>query len=112
MKKLLIVLFGITLLTACSRENLPFDLFAQCLTDKGVKMYGSDSCPHCMEQKKRFKGSFDLVTYIECNQDPETCKKEEITGYPTWEFDGKKNPGTKSLSELAELSGCDLRPAS
>lgn len=108
MKKVLAVLFGVSLLAGCSREAAPFDQFAQCLTDKGVKMYGADTCPHCQEQKKSFKGSFDKVNYVECNSNPQECQKAEIMAYPTWEINGNKTEGRKSLSELAELSGCPL----
>jgi len=108
MKKFLVLFFGITLLSGCSREAAPYDLFAQCLTDKGVKMYGSDTCPHCQEQKKAFKGSFDKVNYVECNRNPKECQDAEIMAYPTWEIGGKKTEGRKSLSELAELAGCPL----
>jgi len=32
-----------------------YDEFAQCLTDKGVKMYGAYWCPHCQAQKALFE---------------------------------------------------------
>jgi glutaredoxin len=108
MKKFFLVLIGASLLSACSKEAMPYDQFAMCLKEKGVKMYGADTCPHCQEQKKLFKGSFGYVDYIECNQNPQECQKQEIQAYPTWEIDGKKVTGRKSLSELAELSGCSL----
>lgn len=111
MKKFFVLLIGVSLLSACSKEAMPYDQFAQCMTAKGVKMYGADTCPHCQEQKKLFKGSFGYVNYIECNRDPQECQKNEIQAYPTWEIDGKKTQGRKSLSELSELSGCALTAA-
>ncbi len=100
-------------LTACgAREAAPFDSFAQCLTDKEVVMYGADTCPHCQQQKKSFKGSFDFVTFVECNTDPKACQDAGIKAYPTWDINGEKTEGRKSLSELAELSGCELAPVS
>ena len=111
MKKLIAVSFVLTLMvTACgNREAAPFDTLAQCLSEKGFTMYGSDSCPHCQQQKKLFKGSFDLVNYVECNQNPTACNDAGVTAYPTWSVDGQVYVGRKSMSELAELSGCPLR---
>lgn len=113
MKKIVVLFVMATILTSCKSlfERTPgeFDVLAKCLTEKGIIMYGADTCPHCQEQKKRFRGSFDLVKYIECRRDPDVCKKMEIEGYPTWIFpDGKKVMGAQSLSELSELSGCAL----
>jgi len=108
MKKFLVLMFAATLLSACNREAAPYDAFAQCLSNKGIKMYGADTCPHCQEQKKAFKGSFDMVNYVECNRNPQECQAAEIKAYPTWEIDGVRTEGRKSLSELSELSGCPL----
>lgn len=110
MKKSLLLLSALTLvLTGCARSEGTFDQLAQCMTDKGVIMYGADTCPHCQEQKKSFKGSFDLINYVECRQNPQACEDAGITGYPTWSIDGEQYSGRKSLSELAELSGCTLK---
>lgn len=103
------MLFAASLLSACNTASGgPYDVFAQCMTAKGVKMYGADTCPHCQEQKKSFKGSFEKINYIECNRNPQECQKAGIKAYPTWEIDGNKTEGRKSLSELSELSGCSL----
>lgn len=111
MKKLVAVGFAFSLLlTACgAREAAPFDTLAQCLTDKGFKMYGADTCPHCQQQKKLFKGSFDLIDYVECNQNPTACEEAGISAYPTWMVDDQAYVGRKSMSELAELADCSLR---
>ena len=108
MKKLLVAFISLTLLSACTRTEAVFDDFAQCLTDKGIVMWGANSCPHCKAQKADFKGSFDLVTYVDCDQEIQRCIEEGIEGYPTWEIDGKRIAGKKSLSELSELTGCPL----
>lgn len=113
MKKILTVLFLSIVLTGCNSSVTgnspgPYDQFAQCLTDKGVKMYGADTCTHCKAQKAAFKGSFGKVTYIECARDPEACKKANVTSYPTWDYDGKRKTGETSLSALSEFSGCQL----
>jgi hypothetical protein len=99
----------------------PYDDFAQCLTDQGVKMYGAWWCSHCADQKKLFGSAFERVTYVECSTggtksfNVPACQEVgigETYGTPLWSFsDGTFLPGTRSLAELSEASGCSL-PAS
>lgn len=93
-----------------------YDAFAQCLTDKGVAMYGAYWCPHCQNQKKLFGKSFTKVTYIECalpgnpRGQVQQCLDAKIESYPTWEFaDKTRVTGEMTLGQLAEKSGCALR---
>ncbi|MEY4744181.1 MAG: hypothetical protein RL272_126 [Candidatus Parcubacteria bacterium] len=86
---------------------------AQCLTDKGVKMYGAYWCPHCQAQKKAFGAAFKKVTYVECaipgdpRSQTQECKDAKIEGYPTWVFpDGTRQSGEVSMAGLAEKAGC------
>jgi hypothetical protein len=86
---------------------------AQCLTDKGVKMYGAYWCPHCQAQKKQFGDAFKKVTYVECaipgdsRGQTQACKDQNIEGYPTWIFqDGSRVSGEQTFETLAEKSGC------
>jgi len=102
----------------CTSSSVPkgtYDAFAQCLTDKGAKMYGAYWCTHCKDQKEMFADSVSKITYIECAQpgDPNSvtqqCKEAGVEGYPTWIFaDGSKLTGTQALSALAEKTGCTL----
>src|SRR5512143_3304835 len=49
------------------RKAHQYDGFAQCLKDRGVRMYGAWWCPHCQEQKEKFgEASFKLAPYVEC----------------------------------------------
>lgn len=85
--------------------------FAKCLADKGAKFYGAFWCSWCDQEKKLFSEAAQYLPYIECS-DQETremlpvCQAAGITNFPTWEFNGEKSPGFKTLEELAELSGC------
>ena len=88
-----------------SQENL--DKFAQCLTEKGIKMYGSIYCSHCKAQKDLFGTSFQYINYTECTENPNVCI--DLVGVPAWEINGKITYGTQSLQKLAELSGCKLQ---
>ena len=83
------------------------------MTEKGVKMYGADWCPHCKEQKLLFGSSFSEVNYIECALEGggqrEVCNFAGITSYPTWVFeDGTREVGKLSLEDLSLRSGCLL----
>lgn len=90
-----------------------YDAFAQCLAEKGVKMYGASWCGHCTNQKLAFGESWQYVDYVECStsgggQAPE-CAAAGIRGYPTWVFPGgEKLSGERSFEELSQKSGCEL----
>ncbi len=86
--------------------------FAQCLTDKDVTFFGAFWCPHCQEQKKLFGQFLSKVKYVECsmpdgNSQTQTCKDQNITSYPTWQFaDGSRVTGEQSLEALATKASC------
>lgn len=96
-------------------EYGPFGSFAQCLTDKEVKMYGTYWCPACQIQKNLFGRGWDKISYIECS-DPGSrarnarCINENITSYPTWEFsDGSRQVvDNLTFDLLSKKSGCPL----
>jgi len=83
-----------------------YDSFAQCLTKKGAKMYGSKSCNYCSKQKAMFADSFQYVDYVECAEQQELC--QGLTGVPAWEIKGKLYYGVQELDELSELTGCSI----
>jgi glutaredoxin len=85
-----------------------YDSFAQCLTDKGIVMYGTDWCPHCKNQKKLFGKSFDYVNYVNCDLFKDACNVAGVTGYPTWKIENQNYPGTQALQKLSLLSDCPL----
>ena len=114
MKKIILML-GVLLmifLVGCSRSTKSgsgeLDSFAQCLTEKGVKMYGTEWCSHCKNQKAAFGSSFQYVDYVDCDRSKQVCDSAEITGYPTWIIEGQNYPGEQQLNKLASLSGCEL----
>jgi hypothetical protein len=93
------------------------DAFARCLTDRGVKMYGAWWCPHCVEQKEKFAGSFEYAPYVECGikgdiqGQSQVCKDEKLQHYPTWQFPptGERVDRVFSLEELSDRTGCPLQ---
>jgi len=109
----IVIIFLGTLWYNNSAKGGDFDVFAQCLTDKGIKMYGAFWCPHCMNQKAAFGKSWKKVKYIECSNPNRSqmkiCNDAGIEGYPTWEFeDGSRRSGFIPLEVLANISGCSL----
>ncbi|MFA6256465.1 MAG: hypothetical protein WC606_04745 [Candidatus Absconditabacterales bacterium] len=110
MKK--IALMGImagVFFAGCAQQTQPknLDTFAQCLTAKGVIMYGSATCGHCLNQKSLFGESFQYVTYVECTKEPQRCSN--LQGVPTREISsGVYLEGEQSLSTLASKTNCTL----
>ncbi len=95
-----------------ARSSNPDNIeLAKHLTSIGAKMYGAFWCTHCNDQKQMFgREAVEKLTYIECdpqgkNPQVAVCQAAGITGYPTWEINGKMYSGTHSLAELARLSG-------
>ncbi len=85
---------------------------AQHLTSIGARMFGAYWCPHCHDQKQLFgQQAVSQFTYVECAPDgaksqTDLCKATEgLTGYPTWEVNGKFYSGTQTLDQLAAASG-------
>jgi hypothetical protein len=95
------------------REPSDPDAFAQCLTDKGAKMYGASWCSHCNNQKESFGDSWEHIDYVECSSPLggmlAECGEAGIRGYPTWVFPGdEKVPGELSFEDLSAYSGCPM----
>ena len=118
MKKAIFLFLAIIFIAGCLNITPPqddngdddgnYDLLAQCLTEKGVKMYGAEWCGHCQNQKKAFGSSFQYVNYVDCDKDRDACVEAGVQGYPTWVIDGQSYPGEQDLSDLAAISGCSL----
>jgi len=94
-------------LYACTPDKT-YDNFAQCLTDEGAVMYGTEWCSHCQNQKKAFRDSFKYIDFVDCDKQKSVCGEAGIEGYPTWKINGQNYPGEKELDALASLSGCSL----
>lgn len=86
---------------------------AKHLKSIGAKMYSAYWCPHCHDQKQLFgRQAVQDLPYVECdpagqNSQTAVCqaKSDQVTGYPTWEINGKFYNGTQSLEQLADASG-------
>ncbi len=95
-------------------DNTNTGNFAECLTDRGVKMYGAYWCPHCQNQKNMFGSDWENVNYIECSLperagQTEECRNAGIKAYPTWEFqDGTRLESELTFKQLSAYTGCSL----
>lgn len=105
------IIFGVVVKSAPSS----YDSFAQCLTEKDVKMYGAYWCAHCQNQKELFGNAFRYISYEECATPgapkvmTATCEIAGVKGYPTWKNSaGEIIAGEQTLENLAEFSGCKL----
>ncbi|MBI4043353.1 MAG: hypothetical protein HY393_00920 [Candidatus Diapherotrites archaeon] len=111
---LVLGVFGWLFFTGAFDPPGQYDSFAQCLSAKGVKMYGAYWCSHCKSQKELFGGSWKYVNYIECalpgnGGQNAVCQNAGIQSYPTWEFgDGTRADGELSLQKLADKTACAL----
>lgn len=75
-------------------------------------MYGTNTCPSCVNQKQIFGDSFRYVNFINCDENLSLCKSKNITGYPTWEFaSGEKYSGVIPLEFFASKTGCGQKAA-
>lgn len=96
------------------QEN--YDALAQCMTEKGVVMYGSFRCSVCARTRAMFGDSFQYVKEIEChpqgkNAQTALCLSKKIEGTPTWVLEKdsaeiKRAVGFLSIDELRQFSGC------
>jgi hypothetical protein len=91
---------------------------AQCLSEKGVVMYGSFTCSACRAQRKMFGPAFSHIKEIECNPNApnthvERCMKKKIQKTPTWimgkgDEEIKRIEGYQLPNDLASFAGCKL----
>ena len=82
--------------------------FAQCLTEKGAVLYGTDWCNYTGKQKEMFRDDFQYITYVDCDQKADECTAAGITGYPTWVINGKQYQEPQDLKSLSKISGCKI----
>jgi hypothetical protein len=111
---LLVVVVGAAYYLITKKSSGRLDGFAQCLTSKGVKMYGAFWCPHCEEQKELFGSAFDYAPYVECGvegsrAEQKVCTDAGIKNFPTWVFsDGSRVEGKLQMVALRDKTGCPL----
>jgi hypothetical protein len=89
---------------------------AKCMTQKGIKLYTSRTCPHCTTQKEMFKDGLEYLSNTDCLKPDgsgwsDVCTVAGIEAVPTWIFvNADKVTGTTALNILAEKAGCEYNP--
>jgi uncharacterized membrane protein len=89
---------------------------AQCLTENGVAMYGSFTCPKCKKQARSFGDAYPFVDYVECHPqgpdaEPERCVALDIVRTPTWVqirdgVEERRFEGAHPPEKIGEFFGC------
>lgn len=102
---LIILIIGTTWGIMSFKEKInPDDDLLQCIASKNTTLYVSKTCSHCAEQKKILGEGVKYLNMIDCFDKPLECIG--ILGVPTWEIQGEKYPGVRSIEELKEISDC------
>ena len=123
---ILVIIFVVASIAAIRYANRPsaagvdpkiIAQLADCLSQKGAKMYGTYWCPHCQAQKKLFGAAFSKINYVECSpqgnprEQTQACKDAGIMSYPTWVFpNGDRTSGEIAFKDLADKAGCPFGP--
>ncbi len=79
---------------------------AECLSEKGAVMYGTEWCGYCQRQKAMFGDDFEQINFVDCDSEQEKCTEAGVRGFPTWEIGGELYPGLQELNKLKDLAGC------
>jgi len=103
----LIIIFGIEYYLLFFYHSGTYNTFSRCLTEKGVVMYGTETCFHCKNQRAKFGDSFKYINYTDCDKNRELCIEKNILAFPTWVFanDGVLQ-GEQPFEILGNISGC------
>ncbi len=108
---LLIILSGIYLIDQQGNGSLNGESnFISCLQENGVIVYGSPTCPYCVQLVSEYDGYDDFhKIYVNCNEDSERCSNEMLTdGVPETQIKGELLQEWASPDVLAEKTGCQI----
>lgn len=95
--------------TMTAEDLSALESLAECLTENNLRMYGTEWCGHCKNQKAMFGDAFAKVNYTDCDKDKPACVAAGIQGFPTWvDASGNQYPGTRELIDLASYAGCEF----
>lgn len=113
MKKILVILiliiFVVIFLIFSQSRNSAQKQFIQCLANAGVVIYGSQTCPACMQLVEQL-GGYDVIDaiYVECSSEGERCSSEMQTNYvPEIQIRGELYTDIRSLEKIGEAAGCE-----
>ncbi len=85
------------------------------LSKRGAVFYGAWWCPACTAQKSLFgREGAALLPYVECDRDEtgrQRCLAAKVRAFPTWDLNGQRLEGVRSVEELSQWSNSAPAPA-
>ncbi len=81
----------------------------ECLEKENFIIYGSATCPYCLELVDMF-GGYEKIDpiYVECTEEQEVCQENNITSVPAIFIDNQPYQGERSIKAFAEAVNCQL----
>ena len=71
------------------------------LKDGGWVFYGREGCPWCTKQKVELGDLMASITYVDCGENPEECKKAKVEGVPFFSNGSVSFSGFHKKEDLA-----------
>jgi hypothetical protein len=79
--------------------------FAQCLSDKGVIIFGSSSDQTTLVQLQML-GEFSGLVFFDCAKNPELCQQVGVQSVPATVYENQSYTGLQTKSFYEGLTGC------
>ncbi len=91
-------------------SEVPSAEFISCLVDSGIVIYGSKTCPACVDLVTTF-GGYDAVEdlFVFCSDAGKRCELEMQTNFvPEIQMNGELAEINRNLADFAEITNCEL----
>ena len=91
-------------------ESKDLKEFNECLAENGMVIYGSRTCPACIELIETL-GGYEAAkpVYIECTEERQICQKETKTNYvPEIQINREIYDGQRTQQGFSEATGCHV----
>lgn len=91
-------------------ELSDIDSLVLCMKDAGVVIFGSVTCPYCVQLVEAF-GGYDVIApiYVECSQEGLRCQSEMIgRGVPEIQISGEMYRGSRNPQDIGRAVGCEI----
>ena len=88
-------------------EKGDIESLINCLKTKNFTIYGSKTCPYCLDLVNLF-GGYEKVApiYVECSDQKEICQEKDIALVPTILINDEVYEGEKTLQAFASRTQC------
>jgi len=107
---IVLAIIALTIYVLSIKPPTAGEQFAKCVAEKAT-LYVQTGCFACAKQEELFGENLQHLTKINCAINPQECINNEIMQTPTWIIGNEKKIGYKTLEELSELTGCELKNA-